>query len=176
MKKVILLVSFLALIGVSFIAINQVNAQSPRTNQVSADTKAVALPKATPMFDLAMIPSKHVYTFVCELKERKPALMSNVCATLGTHVRNIKWTKWDATGAKGTGIYSVKICKPDCASGTRKETNVKVELSGLIQLNGEYFLNFLEIKYNPEKSKNMPRWAANDLLWELDDFYRYMNK
>ena len=174
MKRTLVIISFLVVVG--FTAVGQVNANSRTTDQLVSETKDVALPKATPMFDLAKIPSKQVYTFMCELKERKPKLISSACATLGTHVRDIKWTKWDATGAKGTGIYSVQICKPNCAEGTRRETEVRLELSGLIQLDGEYFLNFLEIKYNAEKAKNMPDWAYDDLIWELDDFYRFMNK
>lgn len=52
----------------------------------------------------------------------------------------MKWTKWDASGAKGTGIYSVNQCEPDCANGTRLDAKVKVYLTDLKTDGKKYYL------------------------------------
>ena len=121
------------------------------------------------------ISSEDVYTFECELASHKPKMVSTSCATLGTHVRNIKWTKWEATGAKGTGIFSTQTCDPSCAEGGRIDLKVKVKLDGLIQLEDKFFLTFFEIQYREKMTELFSPYILNDLIWRLDDFYIQMN-
>ena len=129
----------------------------------------------TSKFDLANIPSEDVYTFECELVSHKPTIVSTTCATLGTHVRNIKWTKWDATGAEGTGIFSTQTCDPSCAEGGRIDLKVEVKLDGLIQIENKFFLILFEIKYRKKMFDLYSEATINDLVWRLDEFYFQMN-
>jgi hypothetical protein len=46
-------------------------------------------------------------------------------ATLG----GLRWVRWDATGAEGTGTLSVRDCDPTCASGGRDSHPATVRLS-----------------------------------------------
>ena len=131
--------------------------------------------KQTSQFDLASIPSEDVYTFECELVSHKPAIVSTSCATLGTHVRNINWTKWEATGAKGTGIFSTQTCDPSCAEGGRIDLKVKVKLDGLIQIEDKFFLTFFEIQYREKMTELFSPYILDNLIWRLDDFYIQMN-
>ena len=125
--------------------------------------------------NLEDIPSEDVYTFECELVSHKPKMVSTSCATLGTHVRNIKWTKWEATGAEGTGILSTQTCDPSCAEGGRIDLKVKVKLDGLIQIKNKFFLILFEIKYREKMYDVFPEYIINDLVWRLDEFYFQMN-
>jgi hypothetical protein len=53
------------------------------------------------------------------------ALDVSADATLG----DLRWERWDATGAEGTGTLSVRDCDPTCASGGRDEHPATVRLS-----------------------------------------------
>lgn len=88
---------------------------------------------------------KKVYTFLCELPLRKSDTFTTACADFGEMIRDIKWELWSAEGAKGSGIYSVNDCEPDCASGTRHELPVKVWLVDTTTDGEFYYLNTLKI-------------------------------
>ena len=91
------------------------------------------------------VEAKDVYTFSCELVLRKPDVFTTACADFGESVHSIKWSMWSAEGAKGTGIYSVNDCEPDCADGTRHEVPVYVWLLNTSTDGKNYFLNTLRI-------------------------------
>jgi hypothetical protein len=42
---------------------------------------------------------------------------------------DLRWTRWDSTGAEATGTLSVRDCDPSCASGGREEHPATVRLS-----------------------------------------------
>ena len=44
-------------------------------------------------------------------------------------VGELRWERWDAGGAEGTGTLSVRDCDPTCASGGRDELPATVRLS-----------------------------------------------
>lgn len=91
----------------------------------------------------AGVEPKDVYTFSCELVLRKPDVFTTACADFGVAVFDIKWSMWSAEGAKGTGVYSVNDCEPDCADGTRHEVPVYVWLSDASTDGRNYYLNTL---------------------------------
>ena len=115
------------------------------------------------------IASSNVYTFDCETVERKPEVLTTTCADFGIAVFNIKWKVWGATGAFGTGMYSVNQCEPSCAEGKRVETPVSIQLQDLLFDGRKYYLNRATIT---------PLDPHQDLLtaqdWDLGDFYRSM--
>lgn len=114
----------------------------------------------------ANVESKKVYTFECELISRKPETLTTTCADFGEVVYKIKWTTWSVNGAKGTGVYSLNNCDPDCADGTRNETPVSLNLDGVTTDGTKYFLNTLTI---------ISKDAVNDgiyKIWDVGEFYR----
>ena len=129
-----------------------------------------------------------VYTFECELLSRKPTTLTTTCADFGIAVQKIKWNKWSAEGAEGSGEYVVNDCSPDCASGNLWTTPVKVFLGDLTTDGKSYFLNTLTfvplielsspgsyvakhgLEFNGSAQINGKEVAANS--WDLSSFYR----
>jgi hypothetical protein len=89
------------------------------------------------------IDPKDVYTFSCEIIQRKPTAFSTTCADFGIAIFEIKWSTWSAEGAKGSGVYSANDCKPSCAEGTRHEIPVYLWLTDATTDGNNYFLNTL---------------------------------
>lgn len=110
-----------------------------------------------------------VYTFDCETVERKPEVLTTSCADFGIAVFNIKWKVWGATGAFGTGTYSVNQCEPSCAEGKRVETPVSIQLQDLLFDGKKYYLNRATIT---PLDPNQKLLTSQD--WDLEDFYRSM--
>ena len=44
-------------------------------------------------------------------------------------LEDVRWERWDARGAEGTGTLSVRDCDPTCASGGREEHPATIRLS-----------------------------------------------
>jgi hypothetical protein len=44
-------------------------------------------------------------------------------------LEDVRWERWDDTGAEGAGTLSVRDCDPTCASGGRDEYAATVRLS-----------------------------------------------
>ena len=103
----------------------------------------------TSVIDFSGIDPANVYTCVCEVLEQRPEQQTTYCADFGILVYDMKWDKWDASGATGTGIYSTKICEPSCAEGTRLENPVKVFLSDLKTDGQKYYL--MKFRYEGEE-------------------------
>jgi len=65
----------------------------------------------------------------------KPKSISISCADGGIAISGIKWTKWDANSAKGTGTLVVNSCiytgGPTCASGETDSYRASITLGGL---------------------------------------------
>ena len=117
--------------------------------------------------DISGIDSKDVYTFVCELVEQKPSEQTINCADFGVMVADMKWLKWDSSGAEGVGIYSRKVCEPSCADGYRLEAPVKVKLEDLYTDGKMYFLT--KFTYTGKKP-----FVLDDPItetWDIADFY-----
>lgn len=89
----------------------------------------------------AGVSSKDVYIFDCETVDRKTSSLTTYCADFGVAVWKIKWSKWEASGAEGTGIFMANDCDPNCAEGKFLEVPVTVYLSDLSTDSKHYFLN-----------------------------------
>ena len=90
--------------------------------------------------DIALIDPMNIYAIVCGYPEHKPDVTTTTCADWGIQVNNISWHSWDGYGARGTGVWSVNQCKPDCANGTRIGTPVEVRLSKLMTDGKKFYL------------------------------------
>ena len=113
--------------------------------------------------DISGIDPANVFTCVCELLEQKPEQQTTFCADFGILVYDMKWTKWDASGAQGTGIYSTKICEPSCVEGERLDAPVKVFLTDLKTDGKKYYL--MKFRYQG-KEPFIPNEPISD-TWEV---------
>lgn len=108
-----------------------------------------------------------VFTFLCEVIKAKPSESTPNCADFGEAVFDITWDSWSAEGAKGRGRYSINDCDPDCASGTRHETDVKVRLDNLYTDGKRYFLR--DFSFESEKAVMPGRSKTGG--WDTAEFY-----
>ena len=47
----------------------------------------------------------------------RPRSIVIACADANFYATGLKWTRWDASGAEGTGVGHENDCKPYCAAG-----------------------------------------------------------
>ena len=87
------------------------------------------------------VDSEDVYVFDCETVDRKPESLTNSCADFGVAVWKIKWSRWSANTAEGSGIFRANNCEPSCAEGSFFEIPVNVYMSDLTTDGKSYFLN-----------------------------------
>jgi len=90
--------------------------------------------------DIALIDPMNIYAIVCGYPEHKPDVTTINCADFGVQVNNISWHSWSGYGARGSGVWSVNQCEPDCVTGTRIGTPVEVRLSNLMTDGKRFFL------------------------------------
>lgn len=89
--------------------------------------------------------ARDIYTYDCETIEQRPTQITQYCADGGAYVYDITWDRWGYNGASGKGIYSEKICVPNCAEGTRSESAVEIYLSGIEVIEGRKILRYLSV-------------------------------
>ncbi len=80
-----------------------------------------------------VISPSQVYTWDCEIPERKPRAITFTCGDGNMYVDRIDWSRWDAQGAQGTGYYNANTCEPNCAEKIMQEMPVRIGLSNLIE-------------------------------------------
>jgi hypothetical protein len=76
------------------------------------------------------------------------------CATSADMLKNISWSSWTTTGARGAATHGINGCKPNCAQGTYTYFPVDVRLSNPARLNG--ILVFKTIVMSPTSSVGQP--------------------
>lgn len=59
-------------------------------------------------------------------EERPSVLPFTTCADGSFRLESMRWSSWGEAGAQGTGIFSFKVCQPDCADGHRAQYAVNV--------------------------------------------------
>lgn len=134
----------------------------------SDQNSELVIPKGEPI-STDGVASKDVYTFVCEIPEQqKPELIYFACADGNTGIGKIEWSAWEATGAQGIGEYFANDCKPDCASGTFKFTNVRLHIDKAIGVKGK--LHLTDLTY-----ESVDAGGVSGSL-DLSEFYLVMDK
>ncbi len=127
----------------------------------------------TPVAIPATLKDSDVLTWNCEIPEYKPETILLTCADGGWMVHSISWSKWGIGGAEGTGIFREKLCDPNCAEGEVAEEKVKVKLSDLAELEGEFYLRTLDI--STASGKDFISGRANGLEWDVMEFIEHLN-
>lgn len=122
----------------------------------------------TPVAFPATLQDSDVLTWNCEIPEYKPETILLTCADGGWMVHSITWSKWGIGGAEGTGIFREKLCEPSCAEGEVAEEKVKVNLSDLVEREGEFYLRTLDI--STASGKDFISERANVLEWDVMEF------
>ena len=90
--------------------------------------------------EIEMINPENVFTAECGYIDQKPEAVTLTCADGGISVQDIKWDLWRASGASGTGVYTVNQCDPDCVTGKWIEAPVEVRLSRLMTDGSKFYL------------------------------------
>ena len=113
-----------------------------------------------------------IWTYNCEFPEQRPETILLTCADGGWMVTDVKWKSWTLNGASGVGIYSENQCDPDCATGERLDSKVKVRLSNPIIHKGRNILQTLDIE--PNNGSQLPG-DRTSLSWNVAEFAIRMN-
>lgn len=136
------------------------------------DDGEAVVPEQRVFVDPASVDASELYTFMCEVSVKKPEQLIRTCADGGMIVYKIKWDTWSPYGSTGTGIYSENMCDPDCASGNRLETPVRVALDTVIERKGKFYLTNLEVTpVNPDQvpaELNPVGWDVAEFVIEMD--------
>ncbi len=56
-------------------------------------------------------------------------------------LEDLRWDRWDATGAEGAGTLTVRDCDPNCASGGKDDYPARVRLSAPRLCDGEAYFD-----------------------------------
>jgi hypothetical protein len=100
---------------------------------------------ATSVFFFGKSYARDIYTYDCEIAEQRPSQITRFCADGGASVYDITWESWGYNGATGKGIYTEKLCEPNCAEGESAEVPVDVYLSGVEIIDGRKILRNLSV-------------------------------
>ncbi len=120
----------------------------------------------------AAISSSEIFTWDCEYPTQKPEAITFTCADGNMYVDQISWSKWNTTGARGTGTYNVNDCDPDCADGTMLRGPVDITLSDPTEYKGKFYLRTLVI--NSADGKNLPKMTSDTYEWDVMEFAERM--
>jgi len=118
------------------------------------------------------ISSSEIFTWDCEYPAQKPEAITFTCADGNMYVDQISWSKWNTTGARGTGTYNVNDCEPDCADGTMLRGPVDITLSNPTEYKGKFYLRTLVI--NSADGKNLLKMTSNSYEWDVMEFAERM--
>jgi hypothetical protein len=122
---------------------------------------------ATSVFIFGKSYARDIYTYDCEMAEQRPSQITRFCADGGASVYDITWNTWSYNGATGEGIYTEKLCEPNCAEGESAEVPVDVYLSGIEVINGRKILRNISVNTrNGELLANGDTYAD----WDVAEF------
>ena len=63
----------------------------------------------------------------------------------------VRWQRWDAAGASGTGRLRVLVCQPTCATGRGRVAPATVELSSVRECGGRSYFDAAEVTVRGEQ-------------------------
>ena len=137
---------------------------------IEVDEPFIPAPDRTFLPVTNAVTAENMWTYECEFVVQRPTTMTSACADFGEQVHSIKWAVWEKGKALGTGLYSKNDCDPDCASGTRREVPVNVELTDLTKEDGKCFLN--TFSFTSQSGENLPQGSTPNGSWDVSEFYR----
>jgi hypothetical protein len=66
-------------------------------------------------------------------------------------LQDLRWTRWDAAGASGTGRLRVLVCEPTCATGRGRFEPATVTLSSVRQCGGRSYFDAARVSVRGEQ-------------------------
>jgi hypothetical protein len=78
----------------------------------------------------------------------KPTNFVITCADANTQLTKTQWTKWTASGARGTTRFAMNLCVPYCAASPMSYfANSKVDLSAPVKTSKGTFFSLMVVHY-----------------------------
>ena len=84
---------------------------------------------AIPSIAIAAGSSNQTWAVNCSREQYKPARIVLSCGDAGIWLGQLKWSRWTATTATGSGAYNENTCTPTCSAGHTVSRPVNVTLS-----------------------------------------------
>ena len=109
--------------------------------------------------------SEQVYAYDCGKIEYKPTSLTPYCADAGVGVSGIRWERWSAEKATGTGKFGINLCEPTCSAGKWKSADVTVILTKSVLDKGKRVLT--RIDFETVDGKNLPLSDKPTNGWDL---------
>jgi hypothetical protein len=66
-------------------------------------------------------------------------------------LQDVRWTRWDAAGAAGTGRLRELVCEPTCATGRPRFVPASVVLSSVRQCGGRSYFDVARLSVRGER-------------------------
>jgi hypothetical protein len=66
-------------------------------------------------------------------------------------LQDLRWTRWDAAGASGTGRLRELVCEPTCATGRPRFVPATVTLSSVRQCGGRSYFDAAQVSVRGEQ-------------------------
>ena len=82
-------------------------------------TSAVPMPTTTTGVDAYRYAVPGCFFKEDRLTERPTSFTFETCADGSLRLESMSWSSWGSSGAQGSGIFSYKVCEPNCAEGHR---------------------------------------------------------
>jgi hypothetical protein len=67
-------------------------------------------------------------------------------------LQDLRWTRWDAAGARGSGRLRILDCSPSCAAGRPRVIAAAVRLSAVRECGGRFYFDAAEVRIDPTAS------------------------
>jgi hypothetical protein len=85
----------------------------------------------------------------------------------------IDWRTWTRTGASGSGIEKINLCRPDCAAGHYGDYPVAITLSRPGRLKGRRLFTRLDLRYTSRRpaGTKLTQWTAQYVSAGAHSFY-----
>jgi hypothetical protein len=68
-------------------------------------------------------------------------------------VRQLRWTRWDAAGARGSGRLRILDCSPTCAAGRPRVVAATVTLSAVRECGGRFYFDAAAVRVDPARGE-----------------------
>jgi hypothetical protein len=67
-------------------------------------------------------------------------------------LRDLRWQRWDAAGARGSGRLRILDCDPSCALGRVRSLAATIRLSAVRECGGRFYFDAAAVRIDPAAS------------------------
>jgi hypothetical protein len=87
----------------------------------------------------------------CNRSQSKPKTVVLTCGDANTALKNVSWSSFGASTAKGTGTFVTNTCEPNCAAGKNVSYPVSVVATGSKKCKGGAVYSKLSLTFTGSK-------------------------